>query len=361
MVVLDAFVNVGCRRYLHKETFFLSEEISQNIKEGENASIRDVRPAEWPFLGYRDRDLEDEYLDDHVLGHKSRILVGYTTSLLIFFFGPFMEDLVLHGLLNYMGDGITDQEIALTGIPPDQWDYQGFNTVRSFTVDGIILATFILGLVTCALIYRLDRFKTKLCWVLYVTGAVYLVYIIVSGYNFYWTSDIWTALYGAPASWSIKLIFYEMSPLIPLLFMSLPFLLTLELVFAAVLTYLVIVPLYNDNENVWLNFKNEDLTGPESQLAWVFQLSYCKDNMHNCIVPVRWALVFPFIIACVLMVSLLLVNYFVNRAIRHAFIDRKILHCQKEKLVLTARLRDAFMKSESEKKEDLILDLFEHF
>jgi len=287
MVVLDAFVNVGCRRYLHKETFFLSEEISQNIKEGENASIRDVRPAEWPFLGYRDRDLEDEYLDDHVLGHKSRILVGYTTSLLIFFFGPFMEDLVLHGLLNYMGDGITDQEIALTGIPPDQWDYQGFNTVRSFTVDGIILATFILGLVTCALIYRLDRFKTKLCWVLYVTGAVYLVYIIVSGYNFYWTSDIWTALYGAPASWSIKLIFYEMSPLIPLLFMSLPFLLTLELVFAAVLTYLVIVPLYNDNENVWLNFKNEDLTGPESQLAWVFQLSYCKDNMHNCIVPVR--------------------------------------------------------------------------
>ena len=162
---------------------------------------------------------------------------------------------MLHGLLNYMGDGITDQEIALTGIPPDQWDYQGFNTVRSFTVDGIILATFILGLVTCALIYRLDRFKTKLCWVLYVTGAVYLVYIIVSGYNFYWTSDIWTALYGAPASWSIKLIFYEMSPLIPLLFMSLPFLLMLELVFAAVLTYLVIVPLYNDNENVWLNFK----------------------------------------------------------------------------------------------------------
>jgi len=101
------------------------------------------------------------------------------------------------------------------------------------------------------------------------------------------------------------------------------------------------------------------------------------------------ALVFPFIIACVLMVSLLLVNYFVNRgkypssdspffclppltlslllsllgpeAIRHAFIDRKILHCQKEKLVLTARLREAFMKSESEKKEDLILDLFEHF
>ena len=61
------------------------------------------------------------------------------------------------------------------------------------------------------------------------------------------------------------------------------------------------------------------------------------------------------------MVSLLLVNYFVCRAIRHAFIDRKILHCQKEKLVLTARLREAFMRSESEKKEDLILDLFEHF
>ena len=38
------------------------------------------------------------------------------------------------------------------------------------------------------------------------------------------------------------------------------------------------------------------------------------------------------------MVSLLLVNYFVNRAIRHAFIDRKILHCQKEKLADEAAL-----------------------
>merc|ERR1711907_912064 len=81
-----------------------SEEISQNIKEGENASIREVRPAEWPFLGYRDRDLEDEYLDDMTCTMKSRILVGYVVSIIVFFFGPFMQDLSSMKFRDYLED-----------------------------------------------------------------------------------------------------------------------------------------------------------------------------------------------------------------------------------------------------------------
>ena len=87
----------------------------------------------------------------------------------------------------------------------------------------------------------MKRFKSKQP-VLYITGAVYLIYIALVAYDFSWSSQIWWPFLG-PASWIIKMIFYEMAPLISLLFMGLPFLATLELVGAATLAFLVIVPL----------------------------------------------------------------------------------------------------------------------
>jgi len=358
MVVLDAFVNVGCRRWLHKSTYKWSEEISQNIKEGENASIREVRPAEWPFLGYRDRDLEDEYLDDMTCAMKSRILVGYVASILVFFFGPLVQDLSATGLMDYGEDN--PQEVAdAAGLPLEVYlDGIDNMTLRTFVTCGIVLAILVVGLGACVAVYQMKRIKSKQP-VLYITGTVYLIYITVMACDFSLSSQIWWPYFGS-ASWIIRMIFYEMCALFPLLFMGLPFLATLELVFAAILAFLVIVPLTDSatGYNLWRMFSVHNL---KNRFSEFFGVGYCVENEKTCVIQTRWVLVFPFIVVTLLMLSILFVSYLVERANRRSFEWKKIMQCQKEKLVLTAQLREEFLVSEHKRKEELIVDLFENF
>jgi len=357
MVVLDAFVNVGCRRWLHKSTYKWSEEISQNIKEGENASIREVRPAEWPFLGYRDRDLEDEYLDDMTCAMKSRILVGYVVSILVLFFGPFMQDLSSMKVQHYIEDN--PQEVAPSvGLTLEAYEKGTSDmTLRTPVTCGIVLAVLIIGLGACVAIYQMKRFKSKQP-VLYITGAVYLIYIALVAYDFSWSSQIWWPFLG-PASWIIKMIFYEMAPLISLLFMGLPFLATLELVGAATLAFLVIVPLLPSatGHYLWEMFDFVNLENKDH----VLETPYCVEHEEDCVTQIRWILIFPFLMAALVMLVCLFVSYMVERANRRSFEGKKIMQCQKEKLVLTAQLREEFLVSEHKRKEELIVDLFENF
>merc|ERR1712039_658573 len=357
MVFLDTLVNLGCRRRLHRETFFFSEEISQNIKEGENASIRDVRPAEYPLLGYQDRDLEDEYLDDMTYAMKSRILVGYVASILVFFLGPLVQDLSATGWMDY-GEANPQEVADAAGLPLEVYlDTVENMTLRTFVTCGIVLAVLVVGLGACVAIYQMKRIKSKQP-VLYITGAVYLIYITVMAYDFSWSSQIWWGFFG-PASWIIKMIFYEMSPLISLLFMGLPFLATLELVGAATLAFLVIVPLLPSatSHYLWEMFDFVNLENKDH----VLETPYCVEHEEDCVTQIRWILIFPFLMAALVMLVCLFVSYMVERANRRSFEGKKIMQCQKEKLVLTARLREEFLVSEHKRKEELIVDLFENF
>jgi len=358
MVVLDALVNVGCRRWAPKDTFKWGEEISQNIKEGENASIREVRPAQYPLLGYRDRDLEDEYLDDMTCAMKSRILVGYVVSILVFFFGPFVQDLSATGFMDYGEDN--PQEVAdAAGLPLEVFlDTVDNMTLRTFVTCGIVLAVLVVGLGACVAIHQTERIKSKQP-VLYITGAVYLIYITVMACDFSLSSQVWWPYFGS-ASWIIRMIFYEMGALFPLLFMGLPFLATLELVFAAILAFLVIVPLTDSSTgyNLWEMFSVHNL---KNRFSEMFGIGYCVENEKTCVIQTRWLLVFPFIVVTLLMLAILFVSYLVERANRQSFEWKKIMQCQKEKLVLTARLREEFLVSEHKRKEELIVDLFENF
>jgi len=357
MVVLDALVNVGCRRWAPKDTFKWGEEISQNIKEGENASIREVRPAQYPLLGYRDRDLEDEYLDDMTCAMKSRILVGYVVSILVFFFGPFVQDLSSMKSQHYLEDNprVVAPAVGLT-LEAYEKGASGM-TLRTPVTCGIVLAVLTIGLGACVTVYQMKRIKSKQP-VLYITGAVYLIYIAVVAYDFSWSSQNWWPLLG-PASWIIRMIFYEMSPLISLLFMGLPFLATLELVGAATLAFLVIVPLLASasGHNLWEMFDFVNLENKDHVLA----TPYCLEHEEDCVTQIRWILIFPFLMAALVMLVCLFVSYMVERANRRSFEGKKIMQCQKEKLVLTAQLREEFLVSEHKRKEELIVDLFENF
>ena len=75
MVVLTAITLFG-RKWLHKEKYSFEEQmhLSSNKKtEDVLASF----PSEHWLLGFKDRDLEEEYLNDLVDVSKGRIYLGY--------------------------------------------------------------------------------------------------------------------------------------------------------------------------------------------------------------------------------------------------------------------------------------------
>merc|ERR1711908_211171 len=268
---------------------------------------------------------------------KSRILVGYAVSILVFFLGPFVQDLSSMKSQHYLEDNprVVAPAVGLT-LESYEKGASGM-TLRTPVTCGIVLAILTIGLGACVTVYQMKRFKSKQP-VLYITGAVYLIYIAVAAYDFSWSSQNWYAYFGS-ASWIIRMIFYEMSPLFMLVFMGLPFLATLELVLATILAFLVIVPLTDSatGYNLWRMFSVHNLKNRFSRL---FKLGYCVEDEKTCIIQARWVLVFPFIVVTLLMLAILFVSYLVERANRRSFEWKKIMQCQKEKLVLTARLRE---------------------
>ena len=113
---------------------------------------------------------------------------------------------------------------------------------------------FVLGFIACVAVYKLERIRNKAI-VLYITGFVYFAFIIMMGY--YCSQDIvdndWLII-ESPNSFVFE-IYYVAMPLISVIVMGLPFILTFEIMFFAALAFLVLVPLFNDSgSNLWLQF-----------------------------------------------------------------------------------------------------------
>ena len=47
------------------------------------------KPSQYPLLGFKDRHLEDDYLEYLVVASKARIILGYVTLILLYASGPF--------------------------------------------------------------------------------------------------------------------------------------------------------------------------------------------------------------------------------------------------------------------------------
>ena len=47
------------------------------------------KPSQYPLLGFKDRHLEDEYLEHLVVASRARIILGYVTVILLYGSGPF--------------------------------------------------------------------------------------------------------------------------------------------------------------------------------------------------------------------------------------------------------------------------------
>ena len=75
MVVLTAITLFG-RKWLHKEKYSFEEQmhLSSNKK---TEDVLASSPSEHWLLGFKDRDLEEEYLNDLVVVSKKRLYLGY--------------------------------------------------------------------------------------------------------------------------------------------------------------------------------------------------------------------------------------------------------------------------------------------
>ena len=47
------------------------------------------KPSQYPLLGFKDRHLEDDYLEYLVVASRARIVLGYVTVILLYALGPF--------------------------------------------------------------------------------------------------------------------------------------------------------------------------------------------------------------------------------------------------------------------------------
>ena len=47
------------------------------------------KPSQYPLLGFKDRHLEDEYLEYLVVASRARIILAYVTAILLYALGPF--------------------------------------------------------------------------------------------------------------------------------------------------------------------------------------------------------------------------------------------------------------------------------
>ena len=146
---------------------------------------------------------------------------------------------------------------------------------RSTSYLGFIL--FVLGCIACVAVFKLRRIRNKAI-VLYITGFVYFAFIIMMGY--YCSQDIvdndWLII-ESPNSFVFE-IYYVAMPLISVIVMGLPFILTFEIMFFAALAFLVFVPLFNDSgSSMWLQF--DDTSVYEYFMSSFFSMiNYLEDQ-----------------------------------------------------------------------------------
>jgi len=146
---------------------------------------------------------------------------------------------------------------------------------RSTSYLGFIL--FVLGFIACITVYKLRRIRNKAI-VLYITGFVYFAFIVLGStyYAYNIRRSDWLIQNG-PNTFMIE-IYHVAMPLISVIFMGLPFILTFEIMFFAALAFLVLVPLFNDSgSSMWLQF--DDTSVYEYFMSSFFSMiNYMEDQ-----------------------------------------------------------------------------------
>ena len=124
MVVLTAITLFG-RRWLQKENYSFKEQM--NFASIRTEDILASTPSQYWLLGFKDRNLEEEYLNDLADVSKERLFLGYGMCAFFVFLGQVL--------------GVTPWVIAST---EQNWKLF-FN--RALILYSIVFVAFLVGLV----------------------------------------------------------------------------------------------------------------------------------------------------------------------------------------------------------------------
>ena len=73
----------------HRLLGLLTTSILFFASRSEDEVSSSSKPSQYPLLGFKDRHLEDDYLEYLVVASKARIILGYVTLILLYASGPF--------------------------------------------------------------------------------------------------------------------------------------------------------------------------------------------------------------------------------------------------------------------------------
>ena len=337
MVLLGLGVCQGFRKQLHTSPYVLENEVEENTKASARAfTPRDFTPPQYFLLGFKDRDLEDEYLDDLCRISKNQIILGYSMCLLLVILGWFIS----YWLVLNVG-----YEIILGDL---------FNLKYTFFVENLVchviaLLLFIGGLLGCVLVYRMDRFRAKRA-VLHVTETVFLLFTVVMAYDF--SRGKFPIMGERPSGWAINLAFYYLPPFVIFFFKSMPFAQTLEIITLAILTFIVIVPLASgyfgsDRVGEYIE-RRKDLSNAR----------VCKEFYNLCAFDFTISLVWPVCVIVLMGVQICIVSFFVDRTNRRAFVNKRLVEVQQIKLNHSNKQKERMLKRQKKDQEDLIYSIF---
>jgi len=370
MVFLDALVNFGCRKYLHKEDYDFDES-TETVKS--SVSYATSSPSQYFVLGFKDRNLEAEYWNDVTLTSKYRILLGWFVSTLLFVVGPFLGEITYIPWSQQYCKAFKDDPLQCSDL--DMLLGLAFTT----------FVLFVLGFIACVAVYKLERIRNKAI-VLYITGFVYFAFVIMMGYycSQGTINNDWLII-ESPNSFIFE-IYYVAMPLISVIFMGLPFILTFEIMFFTALAFLVLVPLFNDSgSSMWIRFNDTSVYEYFMSANFIMQ-NYFADadqslyDIFNGTVPImesiqdlastlntvcnnpavgkdycidmaRYLMLSPFIYLCVVVFAIVVVGYFVESSNRIAFVNKKIIQ------ELTQQ-RELQLLKQKEEQENLIHSIF---
>ena len=127
-----------------------------SCSEGGDKTRSSSRPSQYPLLGFKDRHLEDEYLEHLVVASRARIILAYVTAILLYASGPFAANFVVYDLAIEYQDvyrALSDEEKEefKESQPEGTWLKYFPNSNRvCLVISCLLLLMFILGgFLTC--------------------------------------------------------------------------------------------------------------------------------------------------------------------------------------------------------------------
>eukprot|EP00212_Chloropicon_laureae_P002864 CAMPEP_0197486364 /NCGR_PEP_ID=MMETSP1311-20131121/1281_1 /TAXON_ID=464262 /ORGANISM="Genus nov. species nov., Strain RCC856" /LENGTH=531 /DNA_ID=CAMNT_0043029401 /DNA_START=37 /DNA_END=1629 /DNA_ORIENTATION=- len=342
MVLLGMCVGWGKRHcLLHREDYAFDEKVEASAK-GEDQQIT---PSAFPIIGFKDRKLEEEYLTDLVDVSQNRIILGYSICILLVGFGIFAYDVA--------GINTTVVDVVMN---PGKRDYghSKLDTFQAMLDVGLTMLFLLCGLAATVAITKFNS-KCSKSVVLHIAEAVFLGMIAMMGWDFSKLSTSGGEISFPIAGWVVNLAFFYLPPFIAT-FLILTFAQTLEIITIALLVFLVIIPL---EKNLYAQLSPSAIKTHIGSLEYLDAVCNASPvNYAACFDSTILRVSFAIVIMILIALSIVMVSFFLEKSNRRAFVSKKVVGVQKQKLQKNTQEREVFLLKQKLEHEDLIHSIF---